>query len=262
MVRPASGRTVALVSGSGGTGRTCAALNLAKHLAIHNQHTLLLDLCFGWGGLGISENDLPSYDELLEREEFEEVTAHSNQGFDILTCNPPDILDPSLDDLKKIAWMIAHLGYEYQTIIFDPPSGSNSLSLLSAGVSEKTYLFTRPEATSIASSYSLLKSLQSENLHQKANLVFSMVESAEQAVSLKTRFDLLTSEFLGFKVSDGGFIYRSDPKEGDDNFLFELNEKSENSIKNLKLDGVATFQNATAVQSNNTLFRDSQYQRR
>jgi MinD-like ATPase involved in chromosome partitioning or flagellar assembly len=262
MVKPAVAKGIALISGAGGTGRTTAALNLARHLAKRGSRTLIFDLCFGWGGLGISEDDLPTYETLLEKEEFEDVIAHTNHGFDILTCVPPSFLDPSLEDLKKIAWIISHLGYEYKTILFDPPSGGHPLSLLAAGMSDKIYLFSRPEAASVASSYSLLKSLHAEGLQEKVRIAFSFVESAEQAASLKTRFDLLTGEFLGFRTSDGGFIYRQAAKGDEELFSSELNDQTEMLVTNLNLEGYGLFQNETASLSQIAPLPDSQYQRR
>jgi MinD-like ATPase involved in chromosome partitioning or flagellar assembly len=262
MVKPVVAKGIAFISGAGGTGRTTAALNLARHLTKRGSHTLIFDLCFGWGGLGISENDLPTYEVLLEKEEFEDIVAHTNHGFDILTCVPPSFLDPSLEDLKKIAWIITHLGYEYDAIIFDPPSGAHPLSLLAAGMSDKVYLFSRPEAGSVASSYSLLKSLHAEGLQEKVRIAFSFVESAEQAASLKTRFDLLTKEFLGFKTPDGGFIYRQAEKADEEFFSSELNDQSEMPFNSLNLEGWGLFQNETGLRSQIAQLPDSQYQGR
>jgi cellulose biosynthesis protein BcsQ len=47
MVTPVKG--LALIAGSGGTGRTTIAANLARYLAEGGQKVLLADLCFEIG---------------------------------------------------------------------------------------------------------------------------------------------------------------------------------------------------------------------
>jgi flagellar biosynthesis protein FlhG len=245
MVGNPKAKGIALLSGSGGCGRTTAALNLAAFLARKGEKILLFDMCFGWGGLNSHIDNAPSYETLLESDEPDTLAFTNPSGFDLLTCTPPDFLNPSDDELKKIAWMAYYLGFKYHNIIFDPPSGGHPLALLSAGLSESVYLISRPEAASVASSYCLLKSLQAEGIYSRVRAAFSFVESPEHSASLKTRFDLLTRQFLNIQLDDGGFIYRQNNNLDDDFSLTEVNERTIASITNLNLGRQAAFQNAT-----------------
>jgi cellulose biosynthesis protein BcsQ len=243
---------MALVSGSGGTGRTSAARALAQSLGKKNR-VLLFDLCFGWSGLSYDTVDLPSYETLLSFDNDELLAIPTEDGFDILTCEPPEFLDPSLDDLKKIAWLSNEYAEDYDYVIFDPPSGGHPLALLASGMSEQVMLFTRPDASSVASSYCLLKSLYTEGIFNRIRMVFTHVDSAEQAASLKTRFDIMTEQFLGIKIADGGFIYRREGGDGEfdtDN----LGGQSPEALNNLNLGEKTALQNETGLRQSGMVF--------
>lgn len=249
MVGNPKAKGIALLSGSGGCGRTTVALNLAAFLASKGEKILLFDMCFGWGGLNSLIDNAPLYESLLESDEPETLAFATSSGFDLLTCTPPDFLNPGEDELKKIAWMAYYLGFKYHNIIFDPPSGGHPLALLSAGLSESVYLISRPEAASVASSYSLLKSLQAEGIYSRVKAAFSFVESPEHAASLKTRFDLLTRQFLNFQLDDGGFIYRHNNNIDDDFSMNEINERTIALITNLNLGRQPSLQNVTHLEA-------------
>ena len=262
MVGNSKAKGLALVSGSGGCGRTTAALNLAAHLAKKGEKILLFDMCFGWGGLNSMMENAPAYEPLLESDEPETLAQTTTTGFDLLTCIPPDFLNPNEDELKKIAWMAYYLGFKYNNIVFDPPSGGHPLALLSAGLSESVHLFSRPDASSVASSYCLLKSLYAEGIYSRVKVAFSFVDSPEHAASLKTRFDILTNQFLNVQLDDGGFIFRQNTKIDDDFTLSEINEQTISSITNLKLNGQAPFHNATHSETRRLAVPKSNQERR
>ena len=246
MVGNPKAKGIALLSGSGGNGRTTAALNLAALLASKGQKVLLFDMCFGWGGLNSFVNSVPDYEALLESEEPETLAFSAPAGFDILTCNPPSFLCPGEEELKKIGWMAYYMGFKYHDIIFDPPSGGHPLALLAAGLSESVFLFSRPEASSVELSYCLLKSLHEEGIFSRVKTAFSFVESFQHAASLKIRFDILTRQFLNIQLADGGFICRRNNDEEDFSFR-EISEQTIASVTNLNLNSRPAFQNATRM---------------
>lgn len=255
MVNASSAHGIALISGSGGAGRTMSAINLAAHLAVQGKRTLLFDLCLGWGGLNALGNNIAEYEEwLVVENDYSRLLSQTEAGFDLLTCVPPEFLEFEVEELKRIAWLANRYGQDYDYILFDPPSSGHPLALLAAGLSEQTLLFSRPEAPAIASSYCLLKSLYTEGIYSRVKTVFSMVESAEQAHSLKTRFDLLTAQFLGIRIADGGFIFRRACESLEDFSALEINEESRLSIKNIVIQNEHKFQIETTPQNGGSIF--------
>ena len=207
---------ITLLSGAGGSGRTSTALGLAARLAQKGHKTLFFDLCFGWGGLTIGNSGLYSYEKLLDSENRLELCDSTPYGFDLVTCLPTEALDPGEEDLAKITYIIHDLGGSYDYIILDPPASANALSLLAAGLCEEIYLLVRPDAAAVASSYCLAKLLAGHGLIDRVKVAFGFIDSPEQALSLKTRFDTLTRQFINFAFPYGGFVYREDEKESPD----------------------------------------------
>jgi flagellar biosynthesis protein FlhG len=246
MVGSAGALSIALLSGSGGAGRTTAAVDMASFISQRGYKALLIDLCFGWGGLGLRSLKSIEYRDLLDvDEDLETIVEKTGSGFDLITCEPPAKLDLSLDGLKKISWLANQAASRYDFIIFDTPAGGHPLSLLAAGLSEQIYLFSRPDPASVAASYSLLKTLDAEESSLRVRVVFSLVDSAEQAVSLKTRFDLLTGQFLGFRLMDGGFIRQLQIDRENAFAASPMSEAGRDTTRHLIFEGLGLLQNET-----------------
>ncbi len=236
---------ITLLSGAGGSGRTSAALGIAANLALKGYKTLYFDLCFGWGGLNIGTTIPPTYQQLIGQDDLDSICETTDYGFDLLTCEPPNILNPDNDELSRITYLIHELGGRYDFIILDPPASAHPVSLLAAGLCEEAYLTVKPDAAAVASSYCLLKTMLAEGLVDRVKIVFSMVDSPEDAASLKAKFDKLTLKFMDTALPDGGFIYRSDNSFHDN---FRTGGDMENFIadaKNITLDVSRELQNET-----------------
>lgn len=256
-------RGLALVSGSGGVGRTTLAVNLAHIYARTGQKVLLADLCFGWGGLNQFASNLPTLDEILDSEGLPaDTVSNSEYGFDLLTSIPPDFLELENDDIKKLAWVLNRICANYDLVIYDMPSGGHPLTLLAAGMSDKVFLVARPDATSFGSAYCLLKALHLVGINTRVRVVFSMVESEDQAASLKTRFDLVSGRYLGYKAASAGFVLRSPELFENDFHSCEIKKSSQSLLRNLELPGLAMFQDGTFLNSNLNAFPGPINQRR
>lgn len=241
---------ITFLAGSGGSGRTTAAAALAARLASMNRNVLLVDLCFGWTGLKALNAEIPTYERLLKFEgDHRELILPTDYGFDLLTTVPPGILNPDEGELKTIAWLIHGLSRHYDFVLLDPPSGAQPLGMLAAALCDRVFLLVKPEAAAVASSYCLLKTLVGEGLSDRVEVVFGFVDSPEQAASLKTKFDLLTGQFLSLKLEDGGFIYCRSGSESED-FCTELKgDELVTMAANIKIDETDVFQNETTAET-------------
>lgn len=250
MKRGNGARGIGFLSGAGGSGRTAAGIGTAATLARRGKKVLLFDLCFGGGGPNIGLKDIPTYEEFLKHERrLKDLIIKTDYGFYAFTCHPPDILKPDIEDLERISNGIDELAHEYETIIFDPPSGGHPLSMLAAGLCDWIYLMIKPEAAAVASSYCLLKTLLAEGLGDRVMTVFSLVDSPEHAASLKSKFDILTRQFMNMKLRDGGFTYRRTETEQEDFFIGDNFEDSIAFVKNIDMNGLESFQSETEIET-------------
>lgn len=236
---------VTLLSGAGGSARTSTAVGLAARLARKGHKTLFFDFCFGWSGLNIGNSDLYPYERLLQAENCHQFVTATDYGFDLISCLPPNVLNPDSDELQRITYLVHELGGRYDFIILDPPASAHPLSLLAAGLCEEIFLLIRPDAAAVASSYCLLKNLVGEGLNDRIKIAFAFVDSPEQAASLKSKFDQLTGQFIKTRFPDGGFVYRID-EAGDGGFRPEEDiEIYISNAKNLILSDSGAFHHAT-----------------
>ncbi len=227
---------IVFLSGAGGSGRTASALGSAISMARYGQKTLLIDFCFGTGGLNIVGGAIPDYHQIFQADNgLEELVTNTGMGFDLLTCNPPDVLNPGRRDLENLVRSIHGLGRKYGVMVIDPPAGNHPLAMAAADLCEEIFLLIKPEASAVASSYCLLKSLALEGLAERVKAVFGFVNSPEHALSFKERFDILTGQFLGMKVGNGGYTYRRTEREYEE-FVIDNNAAEFISfVKNISL---------------------------
>lgn len=225
-----------LLSGSGGSGRTAAGMGIAAAQARNGLKTLFMDFCFGWSGLNINKGEAPEFQDIFSRESgFSELTTHCSGGYDIFTCVPPEVFEFGKLELEHLSKCVYELALHYELLIIDPPSGAHPLALLAAGMCEEIILMIKPEASAVASSYCLLKTLSGEGIGEKVSTAFSFVDSPEHAQSLKSRFDALTGKFLKLTLSDGGFTYRWTENEREEFFVGRNTRQSTDFVKNIKL---------------------------
>jgi len=121
---------------------------------------------------------------------------------------------------------------------------------------DRVMLFARPDGMSFGSSYCLLRSLHMEGINSRVRAIFNFCETEDHAVSLKTRFDLATERFLGFKVESGGFILRSDELFDGDFLTGELSFASQSLLNHLDLSGIKSLQDETDINSVLNTFPD------
>jgi len=233
---------LAFLSGSGASGRTAAAIGAAARLARMGHKSLYFDLCFGWGGLNLAGASTYSYQDMLSCENASDLVRKTDFGFDMISCAPPAVLDPDNSQLNRIVYLIHQLGAQYDHIILDPPASAQPLSLLAAAICEDVVVLVKPDAASVASSYGLIKTLDSEDMSYRCRIAFTFVDSPDEAAELKSKFDLLTRRFLKKTYDGAGFIYTPEKTENNFNFREDVTEFI-SLAAHLAIDKVKTFQN-------------------
>jgi flagellar biosynthesis protein FlhG len=191
---------IAVVSGKGGVGKSVIALNLALAIGRMGLKTLLFDAAHGdlanLANVGKTKSS-GSKSELMPLTE--------NVNLYVSAIKNPYSVAESKEIHRFLQEIIkATPGHVYS--IFDCPTGISAISQVVAGLSEKILITSTPDPTSIAGSYILAKALYHEGMGSRCATLFNQVESSSDAVSLKTRFDILSGQFLKHKFSDMGFI--------------------------------------------------------
>ncbi|UCC78308.1 MAG: hypothetical protein JSW64_08450 [Candidatus Zixiibacteriota bacterium] len=246
MRNKAHAKGLAVLTGSPPPGQSIPGYGLAKRLAGRNTRTLYLDLrlprenSFYLDGQSC-DFDYPSYGA---KDLFEPV-SNRDSDFDMIRFRSPVNAAINEDLLERISDSVSEFSLRYDSIIISAPYGLNPISFLAAAMCEDIILIMEPDVSSIASGYCIIKALAAEGVGEKVATAFSNVGSAEQAFSLKSKFDSLTAGFLNLKFKDGGFTL-SCREDGSTEYIERTDFLGASDYaENARLETFRAFQNET-----------------
>jgi flagellar biosynthesis protein FlhG len=205
-------RSVAVLSGKGGVGKSNLAVNLALALANLGLRVTLLDADLGLANIDVLFGVVPKYNlghVLRGEKELSEILFKVGERAAIIPGGAGLRELADLDDQKQ-SWMINRLSILEKTtdvLLLDTSAGLHRNVLEFAMASDMTILMTTPEPTAIRDSYSVLKSLwQSSDKDLKICLVVNMVSGKEEASMVADRIISAADQFLSVKVQYLGHI--------------------------------------------------------
>lgn len=198
-------RSIVVVSGKGGVGKSVITLNLAVALARQNVAVGMLDISQGTGSLGLLGNQNGYWN-------LEHVSAGSRSLHEVVLDGPGGTrIIPGGRHLLKTAefrtaawrelvefeqrqaWLIADLGFDV--------SGARPV----AAAVDHAVLVTTPEPTSVAETYATMKSLAVAGVSQVSVLI-NQADSKEQAAQIMDRLRHAARTFLSSDISLAGII--------------------------------------------------------
>ncbi|WP_106497607.1 MinD/ParA family protein [Lentibacillus sp. Marseille-P4043] len=208
---PKQAKTIAIVSGKGGVGKSNFALNFSLELRNNQKTVLLFDLDVGMGNIDIllglqSErtivdmfNDRLSIHDIIEEgpNQLHYIAAGSGLS-DFFTMDQAKI-DFFLDQYNELVQM-----YDY--IIFDMGAGATHDSLQFVMASDECIVITTPEPTSITDAYGMIKHILNNKQNMPIYVVMNRSLSTKQGTKALERFQRVVSQFLQVNVSLMGVL--------------------------------------------------------
>ena len=192
---------IAILSGKGGVGKSVISLNLALGLGSLGVKTLLYDT--GGGDLA----NLTNSGCLNRRSESAQV-SHLTDCVGLYTSSILDSCSlPYGNDVEKFLTEMVHMVSGYSCTVFDCSTGLNPIVYALTSLAEISIIVSTPDPTSIAGAYLMVKSLSHDGLAKRCEILFNQVSSVDEAASLKTKFDILTRQFLHHQFKHAGYIH-------------------------------------------------------
>ncbi len=178
-------KTLAVVSGKGGVGKTNISVNLAIGLAKLNKKVLLFDMDIGMGNIYHLINGNPSFSiadfftkdiplpNLIEKGPEGISFIHGGSAFSELF---------EWKESFKEKWIAAlnQLVNEFDYLIFDMGAGASKESLNILEAAEGVMAVTTPEPTAITDAYSMVKFIHLRDRKKKFYLVCNRIDTEEE----------------------------------------------------------------------------------
>lgn len=207
-----AGRSLAVLSGKGGVGKSVVALNLAVALAKQQQRVCLLDASAGLGSLELmcGLNGYWNLSHLMTgSRRLEEITLVGPEGIHLIPGAS------SLSELTRHSSAVQHtlceqfqmLDHRYDFVIIDTGAGLHPLARQFARSADQMLIVTTPEPTSITDAYATMKSLNGQG-RPPLSLVVNQVESVDLAKRVGERLKHTARMFLHTVVDCWGGVPR------------------------------------------------------
>ena len=216
-VRGLSGlRSMAVLSGKGGVGKSNLAVNLAVAMVRAGKRVVLLDADLGMANVdllcGVSPKFNLSHLVRGQKSLDEVLTPLANgvlllpggagvQGLADLDDNDLSLLIDKLSAVEKIA----------DILLIDAGAGIHRNTLSFGVAADMTILVTSPEPTSIRDAYGVLKTLTiSTGGKMEVTLVVNMAASHAEGKQIAERIQMAAHQFLSISVAYGGTVVVDD----------------------------------------------------
>lgn len=208
---PKQAKTISIVSGKGGVGKSNFALNYSLELLKSGKKVLLFDLDVGMGnidillGLTATKTIVDMFDKQLK---IHDIIEKGPNNLAYIAAGNGLSGFFTLDDDKKEYFLGQYnelvLAYDY--IIFDMGAGATKESLFFVLASDECIVITTPEPTSITDAYGMIKHIVNNMGEMPIYVVMNRSLSYKTGKKALDRFQRVISHFLHVEIQQMGVL--------------------------------------------------------
>lgn len=205
-------RSIAVLSGKGGVGKSNVAVNLAMAFASSGKRVVLLDADLGMANVDLLCGISPKYTlaHLVKGQRTVEDVLVSLENGVLLLPGGPGVQELAELDATAQSLLIDSLAVlegVADILLIDTGAGIHKNTLSFGVAADMTILITTPEPTSIRDAYGVLKTL-AINTGSKIDvtLVVNMAGSHSEGREVAERIQMAANQFLSLSVPFGGAI--------------------------------------------------------
>jgi flagellar biosynthesis protein FlhG len=207
-----SSHVITITSGKGGVGKTNFTLNFALGLKAIGKKVIVLDMDLSTANINILMGIIPKFslvDVLYQRKNIWDVIEKGIDGINYIYggLDIQELMDLDHQKLANFWSQIQELQTYADFILLDTGAGISKELIDWILASDETILVTTPEPTSIADSYSVLKTVQHFSKQPpKIRLVVNRVQNFREGLETSRSLQNATSNFLKLEVKTLGFL--------------------------------------------------------
>lgn len=198
------GKSIAVVSGKGGVGKSNFSTNFAINLAKLGKKVVIFDMDIGMGNVNILIGNNPQYnlnDYLSQHVSLQDVMYEGPYGLQYISGGSglSSIVEWSESMFDRLISAFSYLQMSYDFILFDMGAGATNWSLDLLSSIEEIIVISTAEPTSITDAYSMMKYIhlrdQNKTFYLLCNRSYSKEEGKETVERLKnTMLKFLSKE--------------------------------------------------------------------
>jgi flagellar biosynthesis protein FlhG len=204
-------KTLAVLSGKGGVGKSNLSLNLSLALTKQKQRVLLFDMDIGMGNIDILIGQTASYTmvDLLEKKlSIQQIIKKGPQNLAYVAGGTgiSSVFEWSPSDLAHLIQELNSLTNQYDYMIFDMGAGMSESVLKFLKAVDEMIVVTTPEPTSITDAYAAIKLAASYSVSAPVRLVINKTLSDKEGNETYERFSQAVQQFLNISISLLGIV--------------------------------------------------------
>lgn len=194
-------KTIAVVSGKGGVGKSNFSLNFSLSLARKGNKVLLFDLDIGMGNIEILMGKTSTYsiaDFLSRKAHLEEVIFSGPEGIDYISGGTGlnQLIRMDKDSVDSFTSGLGEMLKRYDYVILDMGAGLNEETLSILLSVHEIFVITTTEPTAIMDAYATMKYIHLADSNLPLYLIVNRASSVKEGNETLSRLDEVLSRFL------------------------------------------------------------------
>ncbi|PFA67864.1 ATPase [Bacillus sp. AFS015802] len=205
-------KTIAIVSGKGGVGKSNISTNLSILLGKENKKVLLFDLDIGMGNIHILLGSHHSYsimDYIEEKElEIETIICENIHGISYISGGNglKNIVEWKEKHIERFFEVMEYAIHKFDYILFDMGAGATKETLEFLLAMDEIIVVTTPEPTSITDAYSMMKYIYLRDGDKPFYLLCNRAEYQNEGLDTITRLQETMRKFLHKEIESLGVL--------------------------------------------------------
>ncbi|MGM7635823.1 MinD/ParA family protein [Bacillus sp. Hm123] len=204
-------KTIAVVSGKGGVGKSNISMNFGLNLTQRGKKVLIFDMDIGMGNIHVLSGltGKRSIVEFFEKgRTLEELIMKGTEGVSYILggSSLSKLIEWDHYHLERWIFEIEALQYQYDYLIFDMGAGVTKESLEILMSVEDILVVTTPEPTSLTDAYSMIKFIHLRGGTNTFYLICNRAESLAEGKGANRRLKNVVDSFLQREVIELGIL--------------------------------------------------------
>lgn len=208
-------RSIAVVSGKGGVGKSNFSTNFAYALIAQGKKAVIVDMDVGMGNIHILLGYTPKYnliDYLAGSKGIDDILNETEDGLDFISGGSglEQIIEWSEEMFERLTIIFEHLQKEYDFVIFDMGAGATEQSIELIMAIDEVVVISTTEPTSITDAYSMMKYIVMRNPATSLYLIGNRIPKKQKGNEAMLRLQFAVRKFLDKETTVLGHLPEDD----------------------------------------------------